>query len=417
MRRLVGSARLLCALLAIATIAQGQLPPEFFGMGISSTNDLPKISYSMVSHPPLIWTAIEGTGRGVYNFTMIDNFARTAPKDANGVALLDVAFGWTPGWAVADHTNCYTNKLKVVACTIPPDNIQDWIDFVNAVINHYNGITAPHIKYYEIWNEFSDPLFWKGTVAQMVTLAQVAYPILKQDPYAQVMTPSVMWGRGVLYMTEYLQAGGYHYADGLTFHGYPSATSPKNIKPVPLPESSLSTNAPIQNMIQAYRQVADNNGMLGKPLAQTEGSWGVDGVIDPDMQAAWIAHFVALEAGMAASNNVVFGTWFTWGLAGCGRIETSTGVPTRAGVAYQVMHDWLVGQQPQACSNAGNIWSCPVGKNLIVWDTSQTCGSGVCTTSSYNPPPGYSKYMDVSGAGFSITGNINLGVKPFLLEP
>ncbi|HTT23725.1 MAG TPA: hypothetical protein VMG82_32655, partial [Candidatus Sulfotelmatobacter sp.] len=390
-------ATLCCTLLILASAAPCQIQPTFFSMGVSSTADMPKVSYGTISHPPAGWTTIEGAGRGVYTFRAMDQFVKNAPKDANGVAQLVIDLGgWTPGWAVADHTGCITNKLKVVACTIPPDNIQDWIDYVYTVVNHYNGKTAPHVKCYEIWVEASNPEFWTGTTAQMLPLAQAAYTAAKRDPYAEVLTPSVVWSNGVRWMTNYLKLGGGTYADGLSFHGYPSETGKGRVRPVPLPESPASTNAPIMTMITTFRGLADTYGMLGKPIMTTEGGWGVNGVSDSDMQTAWITHFEVLQAGLAAANNLQFQTWYSWGeLALSGTIETKTGTPTPAGYAYDVVQGWLVGQQPQPCTSSGNIWSCTVGANVIVWDTSQSCSAGLCTSSTYSAPSGYTQYVDV----------------------
>ena len=148
-------------------------------------------------------------------------------------------------------------------------------------------------------------------------------------------------------------------------------------------------------------------------IQTTEGGWGTNGLSDPDMQAAWIAHYEILQAGLSASNLLVFQDWFSWGKVPSGTIETSTGTPTQAGYAYNVVYTWLVGQQPQPCANDdGNIWSCVVGNNLIVWDTSQTCGNGVCTTSPYTPPAGYSQYVDITSTNSLIVDTIDLGVKP-----
>jgi hypothetical protein len=408
----------LIAVVLFQAAALGQIQPTFFGMGVSTSVDMPKVSYGTLSHPPVVWTTVEATTRGTYNFVNIDGFVKRAPRDANGVALIVLDLGgWTPGWAVADHTNCFSNKQKIVSCTVPPDNMQDWIDFVTTVVNHYNGKTAPHVAYYEIWNEASNTKFWTGTVAQMLAFAQTAYPILKQDPHATVLTPSVVWMNGVKFMTAYLKAGGGQYADGLTFHGYPSQTGPGAPVPVPMPESPLSTNAPIMTMITTFRQMADTDGMLGKPIMTTEGGWGTNGVSDPDMQTAWICHYEILQAGLAAGNNLAFQTWFGWGHEVSGTIEKTDGTPTPAGAAYNVVYGWLVGQQPQPCTNSGNIWSCPVGSNLIVWDTSQTCTSGICTTSDYTPPAGYTQSVDVTGASSLLQGTIALGVKPIMLEP
>ena len=410
---------LFCVVLFVAALsASAQIQPEFFAMGVASTNDMPKVSYGMISHPPVGWTTIEGTGRGVFNFRSMDQFVKRAPKDANGVAQIVIDLGgWTPGWAVADQSSCYHNKMGRLACTVAPDNIQDWIDYVTAVMKHYDGWNAPHVKYYEIWVEGSNTLFWTGTVDQMLALAQAAYPIVKKDKYSQILTPSVVWRHGLDFMIAYLQAGGGDYADGLSFHGYPSRTGPGLPRPVPLPESPESTNAPIQTMVTTFRQIADTYGMQGKPIMTTEGGWGTNGLTDPDMQIAWITHYEIIQAGLAASNNLRFQDWFTWGQAFSGTIETKDGSPTPAALAYNVVYGWLLGQQPEPCTDDGTIWSCAVGANLIVWDTSQTCSNGNCSSALYAPPAASRHYVDTTGKTYSIIGPIALGVKPVMLMP
>jgi hypothetical protein len=109
-------------------------------------------------------------------------------------------------------------------------------------------------------------------------------------------------------------------------------------------------------------------------------------------------------------------TWYTWGHSLSGTIETTSGDPTEAGDAYDEVYEWIVGQTPLPCATSGNIWSCPVTKNLIVWDISQTCSNGVCTTALYTPPKGYTKYIDLTGTVSNINGSIALGVKPILME-
>ena len=87
------------------------------------------------------------------------------------------------------------------------------------------------------------PAVLDGRVPTLVSMAQLAYPIIKADPYAMVTTPSVIWSQGISFLTSYLKDGGANYADALTFHGYPSATGSKTQVPVPMPESAASTNA------------------------------------------------------------------------------------------------------------------------------------------------------------------------------
>jgi hypothetical protein len=387
-------------------------------MGVVATSDMPKVGYGVESHPPLAWTEIEGTGRGVYDFSGMDKFVTQAPKDVHGVAQVDIAMGWTPGWAVAVKTHCTTRNNGVEICTSPPDNIQDWTDFITALAAHYNGRTAPLVKYYEIWNEANTPSFWTGSVAQLIAMAKIAYPILKNNFYTKVFTPSVAWSpSGTSWMGNYLTGGGSAYADGVSFHGYPSKTG-KGIKlPIALPESPVSTNMAIQTMVGDYRAIADASGMKGKPLITTEGGWGVNGVSDADMQAAWITQFEILEAGLAAQDMLLFQSWYAWGQAPSGKIETTQGQPTAAGLAYDEVMTWLVGTTPSPCTSKLNLWSCAVQTNLIVWDAAQTCSNGSCTTGPYNAPQGYTKYVDLTGAVHTINGTIALGVKPILLEP
>lgn len=68
----------LCALFLAAIVAQSQIQPQFFAMGVASTTDMPKVSYGTLAHPPVGWTTIEGTGRGVYNFKSMDQFVKNA---------------------------------------------------------------------------------------------------------------------------------------------------------------------------------------------------------------------------------------------------------------------------------------------------------------------------------------------------
>jgi hypothetical protein len=165
-------------------------------------------------------------------------------------------------------------------------------------------------------------------------------------------------------------------------------------------------------MITGMRAVAGT-----RPLAITEGGWGVNGVADPDLQAAWLAHYYIVTGGYQSTANILFSDWYAWGknpptLSGV--IENSDGTATQAGVAYSTVYQWLVGQVLSVCSVSGTIWSCPVGVNLIVWDDSQTCSNGVCTTAPFRVE-GYSAFYDLAGAYWPISGTVNLGVKPVLL--
>jgi hypothetical protein len=404
MRRISFVVLLLCSLSA------AQVPQSFFAMSTASVLDMPKVPYGTLGHPGVFaWTAIEGTARGTYNFQNIDAYVKRAPQ-VNGVAQIDLTLGYTPGWAVADQSTCRSISGGVIACTAPPDNIQDWIDFVTQLIGHYNGVSAPHVAIYEIWNEANLTTFWSGTVSQLAALGAAAYPILKSDPNSRVLTPSVVWatGTGPSFTESYLALAP---ADGVSFHAYTCKTLKTPGKCL-MPESTKitqSTNAPLQTMIAAFQGI-------GQPVYVTEGGWGLLGVTDPDLQEAWIAHYFIV----GASYGLMLENWFEWGVptkALSGNIEQSNGQPTGAGLAYGVVTGWLQGQTAKVCSGNSTIWSCPVGSNVIVWNTSQTCLNGVCTTKPYSVV-GFSSYTDLTGAKRQIqNGSINLGIKPVLLQP
>jgi hypothetical protein len=51
---------------------------------------------------------------------------------------------------------------------------------LTALVAHYNGVTAPHEKYYEVWNEANLTCSWNSTIPSLVSMARAACLILKQ---------------------------------------------------------------------------------------------------------------------------------------------------------------------------------------------------------------------------------------------
>jgi hypothetical protein len=378
-------------------------------IGDSSAYPPSSVPIGAVGHPSrLAWGNIE-TARGVYNWAFYDDFVAMASM--HGVPFV-LTFGWTPSWAVADQSSC-----SGLTCTAPPDNLQDWIDFVTAVVNHYNGAQAPHIKYYELWNEANDATFWTGTQAQLVALAQAAYPIIHSDPGAILLAPSVTGNlsQAAAWLQGYLQAGGSQYADGGTFHGY---LSPTGAVPYPFPEDT-SSFGDIVTRAAAFRSALDQNGLAGKPMFDTEGSWGKANITDPDQQAAWLARWYILQASAGVS--AVY--WFTWGDSNLppdptqqwGLISNPDGTPTSAGVAYGQVYAWLVGAtiSSPCAKSADDTWTCALTRSAgyqgqIVWNHTGSV--------SYTPPAQFHRYRDLAGNIFTPNGTVTIGSKPLLFE-
>lgn len=414
----------------VSSVGSNAISSSFFGMTTTSPDDYPGVNIGALGHPATFaWGWIEQS-KGVYTWegfdAHVDNAKAHGLVDANNTVNLVVTFGSTPGWAAADPSSCYATK-GVTLCTSPPANIQDWIDFVTAVVNHYNGVTRPHIKYYELWNEANGSTYWTGSVTDMVTLAHAAYPVIHSDPYSLLLTPSVTGpvGTGVstsasTWLSQYLDAGGSKYADAATFHGYVARTG---VTPYPMPEQDstpgctpfLECYGSVITRTNAMRVLFDLHGLAGKPIFVTEGSWGNNNVTDPDTQTAWLARWYLLYASLASQDNLLSVHWFAWGGGTWGNIETGSKTPTAAGLAYDHIYQWLVGATftTPCASDSNATWTCGLTRAggyqaQAVWNTNGA--------TSYNPPSQFTQFRDLQGNVVPISGPVTIGIKPILLE-
>jgi hypothetical protein len=404
------------------------IPATFFGTSAVGGN-YPKVSIGTLAHQEFAWGRIE-KARGSFDFGLFDGYVAAAQQNglvdpATNTANMAITLAaGTPAWAAP--SSCSPGA----SCTVPPDNIVYWTEFIAAMIQHYNGKTQPHIKYYELWNEFNVPLWWTGKDSDLVALAQAAYPIIHQDPYSMLLTPSVAGridmtpsegGAGAA-MASYLQAGGSQYADGGAFHGY--LAPPAGITSFPMPEddSIAGCNCFFGSIITRatqMREVFDQNGLEGRPMFQTEGSWGNNTVTLSDTQVAWVARYNLLQAGLRSTLNLQLAGWFTWAMPafGWGDIADSSLNPTPAGTAYSQVYNWVVGAAIDTpCSGAEDgTWTCkltrPGGyKAQAVWNTQGPV--------QFTPPAGYKQYRDLAGntAPIAPGTQVNIGTRPILVE-
>src|SRR5512146_1799343 len=82
--------------------------------------------------------------RGVFDFSRLDQYVSQAEK--HHVEIIYV-MGNTPWWA-ATNPNSKSNE-NIPGANSSPTNLQDWQDYVRAVVTRYQG----RIQAYEIWNE------------------------------------------------------------------------------------------------------------------------------------------------------------------------------------------------------------------------------------------------------------------------
>ncbi len=402
------------------------VPTTFFGMtgnsGLISRQPWPTVPIGTLRlwDSSVSWAEIN-TANGTYDFSKLDAWLDKAA--ANGIPDVLYTFGHTPAFASSNPSDL-SCSLGPGQCDPPSDLNADgsgtdqyWISFVTAIATHVGG----RIKYWELWNEPHNPLFWTGTAAQMVRMAKDARGILLAiNPNAVVVSPSPgLRNVGQQWMASFLAAGGGQQVDIIAFHGYVNDGIP-GVHP---------TASDLLVLLQDFKSTLAAFNESSKPLWDTEANWGrtsITGLADPDLQAAFLAQFEFLHV----SSGVTRFYWYAWNNNDYGTLwrpdpanPSKSGTLLRTGIAYQQVTEWLTDAVPSgACAQQGTVWTCALSRPggyqaLAVWDTAQSCSVGVCTSSTFLLPQTYLHYRDLSGKVRPIdTSSVPIGVQPILLE-
>lgn len=434
--------------LPVQTVAK-----SFFGQHVNVTTDpFPTISFGAYRNltGQTDWADIE-TASGSYSFSKLNGWI--AKAQAAGVDVMYTLFR-TPTFYSSNPTGmctgvstgtCYPPTDIAASCTNTngqndcdgktDGTNQSFKNFVSALVAN----SGSGINFYEGWNEYNQT--WEGTTGQLVKMMQDARAIvLAANPAAKFLNPSVVFTynltTGAPYLTPWntLMAtpGIDAVTDIINFHGYTRNTTAS----LGVPELEV----PLVTGVRATLDAAN----AAKPLWISEFGWGAsmtDGFTDPDQRAAYIARAEII----AASLGVQRAYWFGWdenngagtlwwpnntdveGCNGSGTIDAG-GYLCEAGAAQQTVYNWLLNAMPQgSCSGpaypALGVWTCfftgagTVSAAEIIWDSSQTCSGGSCTTSTYIPSPGYTQYINLAGQAAAIgAGGVQVGSKPILLN-
>jgi polysaccharide biosynthesis protein PslG len=400
----------------------------------------------------LLWSDIE-TSPGNYDFSRLN----TRLSYATGVDVVYTIYN-TPAFysSSPNDTNCasYGNNGALGGCD-PPNDVnpdgsgadQHLINFLTALAKDAAAQPNP-IKYYEIWNEVNITTEWTGTDAQLVRMAQdMRNTILAVNPNAQFLSPSfadlAYIGAGAAAkMATYLGTSangttGSAQADIINFHGYVYT----NGNATPQAENEVLI---VQNILAALTNAGDTTD-LAKPLWDTEFSYGPNGLGDPDLNAAFIASHLLIQAGQGVArtyyfdwdiseqealwSNTLSSTGPCLGVGVPNNVGSTDGFLCETGIAYQQVETWLTGNTVTTpCSgpmppNAG-VWTCGItkadgSKALVVWDSSQTCSNGNCTSSTYSFTGPFTNFLTLtSGSTSSALGGstVQVGVQPILLQ-
>jgi Glycosyl hydrolase catalytic core len=411
----------------------GAIPATYFGLNLHPGVFTSPPKYPWPAFPfgavrlwatETTWNDIN-TSAGNYDFTTLDS--TIAAAQSNGQSDFIFTFGAVPTWASSKPGDTSCTAANNGSCD-PPQGLNSdgsgddslWQNFVTAITAH-NAANGYPIHYWEIWNEPNILVEWNGTPAQMARMAMDAYNIIKAagDPIgAKVTTPTpgddgtgqniTSWEPA--YLAALVPLGGI-FADIITYHGYTDACNSQ------VPESS--ENSDLSDLTLAISQSGLSASLASLPIWNTEGSWNKDaGLPDPNMQAAYLARLYLLQWSLGISRFY----WFQYGNTQNGTLLNSDNSLDLAGTAYGQVYGWMVGATlTSPCTANGTVWTCGFTSSggvqeQAVWDTSQSCSNGSCTTSPHTPSSTYTEYYDLAGdPPTAISGTVQVGAEPILL--
>jgi hypothetical protein len=397
------------------------------------------------------WADIN-TAAGVYNFTKLDRWMNDAK--ATGTDVLFTVYA-TPTWISSRGINCtgvgtpdpgclgpantqcaFQSQNGPGICDPPQDlacdgtgTNQAFIDFITALINH---VGPGAIKYWEMWNEPSYVPEWNAIAdcpsvpdAQYLILARMARDLKRivsaADPNAKFTSPPLGDANGAAsWLPAYFaKTDASGNTDVIGFHGYIQlGMCPQNC---PVAEK---VGSGIDLLVSKLPQSEQ-----GKPLFDTEGSWGtwhdannqkVDAISDPDQQQSFLARYYLIQMSHKISRLY----WWIWDTPGFAAMyDSNTNTLTATGNAHIQMVRWTLGGTAtvSGCTASGTIWTCTLSyanqpATEAIWDTSQTCNAGTCTTSTQSVPSQFNAYLDLAGNTNAISGSTApVGLKPILL--
>lgn len=234
------------------------------------------------------WSGIE-TAKGVFNWTYFDDQIKEAAKFGLKPYFLIMT---PPYWSQPQWWNdprCAGGGICRGA--MPPDNLQDYADFVAAFIEHVNtNFPNETTKVIEVWNEINE-YFWRGTFEQYLQMLKLTYISAKaKDPSWRIMAETfsglLVVGLDDLYAIKDTDGQSLlkNYSDLIAVHPYPNDQIYGPDEPVSSKIYGgfflLADNAaPLENVwpgsgnITSWRQVMIKNGDGNKKVWLTEIGW------------------------------------------------------------------------------------------------------------------------------------------------
>jgi len=379
-------------------------------------------------------------GPDKFDWTALDYWIEKL--SSHGVKDAAFPIGGSPPWAVdlqGDEHCDYGNPARAQSpgqgfCRPPRDLNSDgtgtnliWRKAVATIGEHF--LKSPvRISNWEVWQEFvrrggeNLSAAWVGTNQQLVRLSEdtrcivtgkgrvtetneTCQQVLRTvgrteplDPDSIIIGPSAGLGLKVWEQRfeEYWETpGAAESTDVVSLHLYPE--KPENIF----------------DRFEAWHATLPP-AVAAKPIWLTEGGWHRGGITDPDLQMAFVARFHLLARSVGA----VRVYWYSYDTPTLGEL-----MDTKAGEAYKRVYEWMVGNTLANCGKDGSVYTCNITGSdgtpmLAVWDASQNCSDGRCSTSSYKAPGKFTVYFTLDDTKSTPIrgGTVQIGAKPILLS-
>jgi hypothetical protein len=446
----------------------GQPLNMFFGFTETATGatNFPTVSYGMQrlwDSPPLQWPSIE-TAANAFTFTSLDTML--AQDYTNGVTEVLYTLARTPPWITSDptDTNCNYQLPEVGGgngeCYPPSDLNTDgsgtnatWKAWITAIATHVNDPTYlethAHVRYWEIWNEPDSTGYWMGSFAQLARLTEDARCIILGSQGGQNVihqsgngTATACTATPIDTTAKIIMSSGHAGSTAVLTYAqnqlYCNNTAgiPSYELPCPNPANATaaaidvvnyhlkpgnSTGFTIETAMAAYISLIDATlqpAELAKPIWNGEMSYAILGFTspynDPDMAASFFPRMYLTMWSLGFSGSAFYSWDSLEALSGAAQDETS----------YQQTYNWMVGSVlTSPCAGTGTVYQCTISKAGvsygIIWDASQSCSGGVCTTGNQTISSQWGHYQDMTTGSIPlpITGHsLAVGIKPMVLS-
>jgi len=152
------------------------------------------------------WSRIENE-QGVWNFQQYDNLVDMGNNA--GIKTLGI-LAYDNNWI---HVN------KKMQYYIPPEKLQDFLEYVRKTVEHFKG----RVDAWCIWNE-PNFQFWTGTKEEFFELSRRAADVIRQTD-GDVIILGGAFNRGIFglpkkYIRGLFESGAMEKADAIAFHPY-----------------------------------------------------------------------------------------------------------------------------------------------------------------------------------------------------